>query len=153
MKDQGTKEKLVQAAYNQLFIAQAPVVIVCCANIKGYLDGTVSGIQNLGRIAAVEDRIVKIILNRMNKVEESLNIEDVGSRIAFDVAIAIEHIILRALDFGLGSCWIRLADGQMVKDIFDWDENIYFVALLPIGYPDESPAPRKRLKIKDILID
>jgi len=153
VKDQQTKEKLAQAAYNQLFIAQAPVVIVCCANIKGYLDGTVSGIQNLGRIAAIEDRIVKIILNRMNKVEESLNIEDVGLRIAFDVAIAVEHIILRALDFGLGSCWIRLADGQMVKDIFGWDENIYFVALLPIGYPDESPAPRKRLEIEDILID
>lgn len=153
VKDQETKEKLAQAAYNQPFIAQAPVVIVCCADIKGYLDGSVSGTQDLGRIAAIEDRIVKIVLNLMDKAEESLDIKDIGLRIALNVAIAIEHIILRALDFGLGSCWVKLTHDQMVKDIFGWDENIHFVALLPIGYPDESPAPRKRLKIADILID
>jgi nitroreductase len=49
VKDQGTKEKLAQAGYNQAFIADAPVVIICCADIKGYLDGTVSGIQDLGK--------------------------------------------------------------------------------------------------------
>jgi len=153
VKDQQTKEKLVKAAYDQLFIAQAPVVIVCCADIKGYLDGSLSGTQDLGKIAAIEDRVVKIVTNLMNETEESLDIKDVGSSVALNVAIAIEHIILRALDFGLGSCWIKLTHDQMVKDIFGWDENIHFVALLPIGYPDESPAPRKRLKIEDILID
>lgn len=153
VKDQQTKEKLVKAAYDQLFIAQAPVVIVCCADIKGYFDGSLSGTQDLGKIAAIEDRVVKIVTNLMNETEESLDIKDVGSSVALNVAIAIEHIILRALDFGLGSCWIKLTHDQMVKDIFGWDENIHFVALLPIGYPDESPAPRKRLKIEDILID
>jgi len=63
VKDQQTKEKLVKAAYDQLFIAQAPVVIVCCADIKGYLDGSLSGTQDLGKIAAIEDRVVKIVTN------------------------------------------------------------------------------------------
>ena len=152
VKDQETKEKLAQAAYDQSFIAKAPVVIVCCADIKGYLDGTVSGIQDLGRIKAVEDRIVKIILDRVHQMK-SMTLEQMTSRIAFNVAIAIEHIVLRALDFGMGTCWVRLIDEKNIRDLFRWDENIHVVALLPIGYPDESPPPRKRLTLEEILID
>lgn len=152
VKDRESKLKLAQAAFNQPFIADAPVVFVCCADIKGYLDGTVSGLQDLGKIGAVEDRIVKIILNRNEKMK-TMRIEDIGPRIAINVGVAVEHIVLRALDFGLGSCWVRLIDEQIIRDIFGWDENIHVVALLPVGYPDESPAPRKRLQIEKILID
>lgn len=152
VKDRESKLKLAQAAFNQPFIADAPVVFVCCADIKGYLDGTVSGLQDLGKIGAIEDRIVKIILNRNEKMK-TMRIEDIGPRIAINIGVAVEHIVLRALDFGLGSCWVRLIDEQMIRDIFGWDENIHVVALLPVGYPDESPAPRKRLQIEKILID
>ena len=155
IKDQETKLKLSQAAYDQSFIAEAPVVLVCCADIKGYLEGTVSGIQDIGKIGAVEDRIVKILLKRAEQMElqmKFMNKDQLGLRIAFNVAIAVEHIVLRALDFGIGSCWVRLIDEQMIKAIFSWDENIHVVALLPIGYPAESPPPRKRLKLEEILI-
>jgi nitroreductase len=152
VKDRETKLKLSEAAYGQSFIAEAPAVFVCCADIKGYLDGTVSGIQDLGRIGAVEDMIVKVILKRTEKMK-TMSIEELGQRIAFNVAIAVEHIVLRALDFGLGSCWVRLIDEKMVKDIFGWGDDIHVVALLPIGYPAESPPPRKRLKIEEIIID
>lgn len=152
VRDREIKLKLAQAAFDQSFIADAPIVLICCADIKGYLDGTVSGIQDLGKIDAVEDRIVKIILKRIEEMK-TMTIEELGQRIAFNVAIAVEHIVLRALDFGLGSCWVRLFDEKMVKNIFGWNDNTNVVALLPIGYPDESPEPRKRLKVGDILID
>jgi nitroreductase len=72
---------------------------------------------------------------------------------AFNVAIAVEHIVLRALDFGLGTCWVRLIEEQKVREIFGWDDNLYVVALLPVGYPDESPPPRKRLPVQELLIN
>lgn len=155
IKDQETKLKLSHAAYDQSFIAEAPVVLVCCADIKRYLEGTISGIQDIGKTGAVEDRIVKILIKRAEQMElqmKFMNKDQLGLRIAFNVAIAVEHIVLRALDFGIGSCWVRLINEQMIKDIFSWDDNIYVVALLPIGYPVESPPPRKRLKIEEILL-
>jgi nitroreductase len=151
VKDSQTKKKLAEAAYNQSFIAQVPVVFVCCADIDGYLNGVVSGLQDLGRIGAVEDRIVKIILERTDKTK-SMSIDQFGQRIAFNVAIAIEHIVLRALDFGMGTCWVRLIDEPAIRAIFGWDDTISVVGLLPLGYPDESPAPRKRRTIEEILI-
>jgi nitroreductase len=152
VKNLSMKEKLVKAAYDQAFIAEAPVVLVCCADIRGYLDGVVSGLQDLGKIGAVEDRIVHIVLERTDRMK-TLNFDQFGQRIAFNVAIAIEHIVLRAMDFGLGTCWVRLIDEQAIRAIFGWDDTISVVALLPIGYPDESPAPRKRRSIEDIVIE
>jgi nitroreductase len=111
---------------------------------------------DLGKIGAVEDRIIRILLKRAEQMDSQMNLmskEQLGTRIAFNVAIAVEHIVLRALDFGLGSCWVRLIDEQRVRHIFGWDDNIYVVALLPVGYPDESPQPRKRLRIEDIVIE
>jgi nitroreductase len=152
VKDSETKDKLARAAFNQSFIAKAPVVFVCCAAIDGYLSGVVSGLQDLGKIGAVEDRIVKIILDRTDKMK-SISVDQFGQRIAFNVAIAIEHIVLRAIDFGLGTCWVRLIDEQAIRTIFGWGETVSVVALLPLGYPDESPAPRKRRTIEEIMID
>lgn len=152
IKDRETRERLVKAAYDQSFIAEAPVVFVCCADIDGYLRGVTSGLQDLGRIGAVEDRIVHIVLERTDRLQK-MSLDQFGQRIAFNVAIAIEHIALRAIDFGLGTCWVRLIDEQAIRAIFGWDETVSVVALLPVGYPDESPAPRKRRTIEEILID
>lgn len=152
VKDKEMRSRLAEAAYGQTFIAEAPVVIVCCADIKGYLDGTVSGAQDLGRIGAVEDRVVEIILKRTDQLR-TMGMAELGPTLALNVAIAIEHMALRALDFGLGTCWVRLVDGQKIKEFFGWDDSIYVVALLVVGYPDESPEPRMRMSIEDILID
>ncbi len=149
--EEKAKAGLAEAAYDQTFISKAPVVIVCCADIQGYLDGTVSGIQDLGEIGAVEDRIVTILKGKA-KTMGIIDKNEIGPRIAANVAIAIEHIVLRALDFGLGSCWIRLMDEMRIKKLFGWDDNIYVVALLPIGYPAEFPKERKRLGLDEILI-
>ena len=148
----GIRRQLAEAAHSQGFIADAPVVVVCCADIRGYLEGTVSGIQDLGRIGAVEDRIVEILVDRARQMKTTCTVEEIGPRIAANVVIAIEHMVLRALDFGLGTCWIRLVDEQAVKKIFQWDENIIVVALLPVGYPAESPAARKRLPIEELML-
>lgn len=152
VKEPPIRRQLADAAHGQTFIADAPVVIVCCADIGGYLDGTVSGIQDLGRIGAVENRIVEILVDRAQQMRTSCTMEEIGPRIAANVIIAIEHIVLRALDFGLGTCWIRLLDEEKIKKIFGWDENIAVVALLPLGYPAESPAARKRMSLEELLL-
>ena len=50
VREPDVKAKLAQAAHNQSFIAEAPVVMVCCADIQGYIDGSTSGVQDLGEI-------------------------------------------------------------------------------------------------------
>jgi len=95
VKDEMTRMKLAEAAYGQSFISTAPVVIVCCADIKSYLEETVSHIQDLGRNGAIEQRIVNLLVERTEKARLK-DKEEIAPRIAFNVAIAVEHIVLRA---------------------------------------------------------
>lgn len=150
--DEATKLQLQKFSYDQKFISEAPIVLVVCADVQGYLDGRVSGVQDLGEIGVFDNEICEI-LHKMTKAKSQLKIEDLQKSVAFNIAIAIEHIILRALDFGLGTCWMRLIDEKAIREYFGWDKNLYPVAILPIGYPDENPAPRKRLPIEDMIID
>jgi nitroreductase len=152
VKEPDIKEKLAQAAYNQLFIAEAPVVIVCCADIQGYIDGSISWVQDLGEIGAVEKKVLSTVKDK-TEILRTLETDDLGPRIAANVAIAIEHMVLRALDFGLGTCWVRLIDEPRIRKIFGWDDNICVVALLPMGFPAEFPQARKRRELEGIMID
>ncbi len=152
VRDEATKLKLQEFSFDQKFLSQAPVVLVICADIQAYLDGRVSGVQDLGEIGVFDDKICEI-LHKTTKAKSQHKIEDLQKSVAFNIAIAIEHIALRALDFGLGTCWMRLIDEKAISQLFEWDKNLYPVAILPIGYPDENPSPRKRIAIEDLLID
>jgi nitroreductase len=149
--DQAMKVEIAHAANHQMFIANAPAVIVCCADLIGYIEGSVSGIQDLGKTGAADNKVIDTLLQRIEQLKK-VPIEQLGPQIAFNVAIAIEHIALRALDFGLGTCWVRLFDSNKIRTLFNWDENILPVTLLPIGYPNENPVSRKRVQIEDILL-
>jgi len=152
VKDIETKKQLQTIAYNQKFVSQAPVILVICADVQGYLDGRISGVQDLGKIGVFDDEICEI-LHKKTKLKSEMNIEVLRKSVAFNVAIAIEHIVLRALDFGLGTCWMKLMDEKAIRELFGWDENLYPVALLPIGYPAEMPKPRKRRPIEELIIE
>lgn len=72
--------------------------------------------------------------------------------LTLNAAIAIEHIVLRAVDLGLGSCWIMMFDSAKAKSMLELDDRYDVVALLPIGYPDQSPAARPRLTLEELVI-
>jgi nitroreductase len=70
------------------------------------------------------------------------------------IGAAIENMALKAVDLGLGSCWI--CDTLYMED----EINKYLkiskyeqIAMLAIGYPAETPERRKRLKKDDIIIN
>ncbi len=69
-----------------------------------------------------------------------------------DVAIALDHITLAAVELGLGTCWIGRFDEKEVKEILGIPEKIRVVELMPIGYPaDPSPVEKNRLPLSTIV--
>lgn len=152
VKDKKYISKLAKAVYDQKFVSTAPVIIICCADLKGYLQSTISGINHLNHSGIVDDILAETIIKRNKKREKSWNRKLYGLLVSLNVNFAIENMMLRALDFGLGSCCVGALDNQKVRDIFGWDYDIFPVALLLVGYPDESCDERIRKKIADILI-
>jgi nitroreductase len=68
-----------------------------------------------------------------------------------DVAIALDHITLAAVELGLGTFWIGAFDEKKVKQILEIPSEVRVVALMPLGYPyDSSVVNKNRLSISEI---
>jgi nitroreductase len=69
-----------------------------------------------------------------------------------NVAIALDHMSLAAIELGLGSCWIGAFDESEVKALLNIPEKVRVVELMPVGYPSENSVKEKnRLSFKDIV--
>jgi nitroreductase len=68
-----------------------------------------------------------------------------------DTMIALEHMVLAATAMGYGTCWIGAFDEDAVKRLLRIPAKMKVIALLPIGIPDETPAPRSRKGLSEIF--
>ena len=69
-----------------------------------------------------------------------------------DLGIAFEHIVLAATNLGLGTCWMgQTGREEMIKKLLDIPDNFKVVAVIPIGVPDETPAPKERKSLDAIV--
>ena len=118
IQDKNIRQRLMQAAKDQAFVGQAPVVIAACAKADSHV---------------------------MTCGQQCYPI---------DVAIAIEHMALKATEEGLGTCWIGAFYEDKVKEILGIPEkDIRIVALLTLGYPVKlRPNPKDRLRLKEIVM-
>jgi nitroreductase len=73
-----------------------------------------------------------------------------GKWATVDTTIALENMVLAAWSLGIGSCWVGSFNEQKVKELLKIPDNWKVVALLPLGYPAETPKQRKK-KQKDEL--
>lgn len=59
-----------------------------------------------------------------------------------DVAIAVTHLMLKATELGLGSCWVCNFDPNSLIKALNLDKELEPVAIIPIGYPSEKALDR-----------
>jgi len=118
VRDKTVKERLAEAALGQSFIAEAPVVIVVCAD----LERSASKYMSRGReLYAIQD-----------------------------TTLAAENLWLAAVGMGLAASWTGAFDEEEVLQILDLEESLRPVAIMPLGYPAESPSPPPRRPVKEI---
>jgi len=68
-----------------------------------------------------------------------------------DLSIAVSFMILEATELGLGTCWLGAFDEEKVKQILNIPDEIRVPAMFTLGYADESPSPRPRKPLEDII--
>ena len=61
-----------------------------------------------------------------------------------DAAIATDHLILRATELGLGTCWVCNFDAEMVRRDLNLAEAEEAVVLVPIGYANDAAKEKVR---------
>ena len=126
------------------FVSQAPVVIACCVDAESF-GGIGTRARELKEAGAFADTpLDKMDPESYAKRRPTMDQAAAEAYLRLNAAIAIDHITLRAVDLGLGTCWIMMFDQEKVKQILGLGENYNVVALIPVGYPDQNPNARPR---------
>ncbi len=69
----------------------------------------------------------------------------------YDAGVASEAFCLAAYEQGLGTVIMGLYDEAEVTALLELPEDRELVALIPVGYPAETPATPKRKTVDDLL--
>ena len=132
------------------FIIKASVVFVCCADLTA-ISTRERRMGELLEAGAFEG--IEVNFDSASPYASALmEAEEANAYLSMNVAIAVEHIVLKAVDLGLGSCWLGRFDRDKLKEYLKLDETIYPVVLLPVGYPDQSPKQRPRLSLDQMVL-
>ena len=102
-------------------VRKAPVVIVACAEIGKA--GYIGG--ELG--------------------------SDKGDWYMFDLALAMQSLVLAAHALGLGTVYIGWFDAKKVASMLEVPQGFCVVTMTPLGYPDQQPSPTPRKELSEIV--
>ena len=106
-------------------------------------------------LSAFNSPIVFMICGDKNR--EKISSVSGISMMPFDVTIVQTHMMLKAAELGLGTCWVGRINPPDVQEAFDMDENIIPYALLVMGYPAGDSVPNERhferLPLAETLIE
>ena len=122
-----TKAKIAEANHNQQWMNDAPVFIVCVADIRARIS---------------DDRDVY--------VDENSDLPEL-KQVIRDTAVAIEHILLEAENIGLCSCWTGWYLQKDMRPIMGIPDDKYVVGVVTIGYNDEPGAGAQRRSLDDMI--
>ena len=68
-----------------------------------------------------------------------------------DTAAMTQNLLLAAHAMGLGTCWVGAFNDRAIGRALDCPQGVLPVAIVPVGYPAESPSIRRRRSIDSIV--
>ena len=141
-----------EASRKQAWLGSVPAIIVCCADLEHYVKDSQS--------AAFFYRDNKIIdgepMDGIDAYVARQAAADEASKFgacAMNVGLAVSFMMLRAVEMGLGTCWIGMFDEANIKARLGLPAGWRIVNLLAVGRPDEPEVyPRKRKSLEEIVL-
>ena len=127
VRSEETKEKIVVADHDQMWMLTAPVFIVCVADVRYRTNN--------------HDQLV---------LDEESAFPELKMVIR-DTSIAITHLLLEAEALGLSTCWTGWYDQKDMKPILGIPGDKYVCGVVTVGYGDEQPQARPRRELTEMI--
>ena len=65
------------------------------------------------------------------------------------VGAAVQNMLLRITELGLGACWVGSYLEYEIKNILDIPSHVNIEAIIPIGYADEKPKAKHKESLEN----
>lgn len=140
-----------QGSHKQHWVSRAPAVFVCCADLSCYVQDAAATLRALKDSGGLPPDMLAGVEEYVRR-EECAPPEMLRAAAALNCAIAITLIMLQAVELDLGACWMGMFDEPAIKERLRLPDNLAVIALLAVGRPSESPPPRSRKTLDEIVI-
>ncbi len=132
-------EQIAALAHGQTWIARAPLLIVLCTvcveDERGGRDIQMHRYPEYTQAIAAMPQSLYWALNQ----EEH------------QTKIPGTHMVLTALEHGVGSCWVSLFDVKGLATLLKVPENYLPSEILAFGYPENQPVPRSKKSLGNLV--
>ncbi len=127
-------------------------VIVRDGETKRLLSDTLSS-TNPARNGIVEAPIVVCLVAKkgISGIYKGQPATDKGDWFMFDAGIAMEHLVLAAWNFGLGTCHVGYFDAKKAETVLKIPEGYAIVEITPLGYFDTIPTATPRKPLQELV--
>ncbi|MCD6128740.1 nitroreductase family protein [Candidatus Bipolaricaulota bacterium] len=105
--------------------------------------------EQLGRLVTQMDMIrtapvtIAVLLDTKAGYDRIKDVQAIGA--------CAQNMLLAAHSLGLGACWIGRVRDEQVERVLGTKEHEELMMLIPIGYPAESPAPKERKPLSELV--
>lgn len=129
--------EIARACHNQIWMAQAPLLIACVADRGARSKVSPGGEAGRGEGGALPVR------------EDSP--DPLLKKVIRDTAIAVDHLVLQAESMGLGTCWIAWFKQDDLRPLLKIPADKYVVAVVCVGIAAGRPKPVPRKPRRDMV--
>ena len=140
IKSAKTKDRLKKnKVFPQDWVYTAPLIIVFYGNPKDY--GNFEGAKYQQEDGSLPEDITEVYPYFSNPEERTLK----------DISISSSYTMLRAVELGLGTCYIGLVDRVKIKKVLQISKNAIVPFAMTVGYLAENPPSRGRKPLKKFI--
>jgi nitroreductase len=130
--DCGLIEQIAEVAHGQAWIARAPLLIVLCTVcVEDARGGRDIQLHRYPKHAREIDEIPQSLYWALNQEEHQTKIPGT-------------HMILAALEHGIGSCWVSRFDVEALAQLLNLPPRYLPSEILVFGYPEIESLPRSK---------
>lgn len=141
-----------EVSRKQSWLATAPAIIVCCADLAGYVRDSQAAAFFFRENKVVEEEPLAGIEAYVAREASNPMAARFGAG-AMHVGIAVAFMMLRATEMGLGTCWVGMFDEEQLKNRLGLGPDMRVVGLLAVGHANEQQvAPRNRKPLAEIRL-
>ncbi len=130
-------DTMIRYARNAAFFRSAPALIAVA----------------MGGYQSVADKVLRQRGQTDPAAQEMIrNREEISSRIQ-TIAGATSQLLLGLHSLGLGACWMAgpMLARREISQMLDVPQDVELFALVPVGYPAESPVPGARKPLEEVV--
>lgn len=106
----------------------------------------ISGLTRYAKIVLAAQALIPVFLDTARSYHREKDIQSIGA--------CLQNMLLEVHALGLGAVWLGeiIKSSEPIKQLLGLPEELELMAVIAMGYPDETPRSTKRKELKELIV-